>query len=285
MAGVEAEVRHDRHRDAGHAAVQDREREQLVAVDDRAGAVDGEHAVAVAVEREADVVAVDARRERVDVGRADAVVDVAPVGLVGDDGDVGVQAAEDLGRDVGGRAVGAVEQDLAAAEVERGEALVQAAQVVLLRAVQRRTRPIGPPVAPGSSSRRSMAGLGLVAELEAVGAEELDAVVAVRVVRRRDDRGEVEPVPWRSAAAQPGWAARRRAAPRRRPALTPAASAASSMSPDSRVSRMTSTRGCSPPISAVTARPSASARSAVRTSPATPRTPSVPNSLRAKLRR
>ena len=47
---------------------------QLVAVDDRAGAVDRQHAVAVAVEREADVVAAldDRRGERVDVGRADS---------------------------------------------------------------------------------------------------------------------------------------------------------------------------------------------------------------------
>ena len=58
--GVEAVVGHHGHRDpaAGEAAgaleVQRRERHQLVAVDDLAGAVDGEHAVAVAVEGEAD---------------------------------------------------------------------------------------------------------------------------------------------------------------------------------------------------------------------------------------
>src|SRR5947199_502602 len=64
-------------------------------------------------------------------------------------------------------------------------------------------------------------------------------------------------------------------------AVTPAASAASSISPDSRVSRMISTRGRSAGACSVTVLPSPSARSAVRTSPATPRTPSVPNSLRA----
>src|SRR5215207_7915732 len=60
----------------------------------------------------------------------------------------------------------------------------------------------------------------------------------------------------------------------------PAPSAASSISPLSRVSRITSTRGVRPPDCSVAARPSFTARSAVSSSPATPRTPSVPNSLR-----
>src|SRR4051794_35960267 len=63
-------------------------------------------------------------------------------------------------------------------------------------------------------------------------------------------------------------------------AATPAAIAASSISPDSRVSRTISTCGVSAGEVDAAARPSASARSAVRNSPATPRTPSVPNSLR-----
>src|SRR4051794_22475884 len=62
----------------------------------------------------------------------------------------------------------------------------------------------------------------------------------------------------------------------------PAARAASSISPDSRVSRMTSTRGASAADCSVAARPRARASSAVSSSPATPRTPSVPKSWRAK---
>src|SRR5690242_4836777 len=62
----------------------------------------------------------------------------------------------------------------------------------------------------------------------------------------------------------------------------PPARAASSISPDSRVSRMTSTRGACAADWSVAARPSASASSAVSRSPATPRTPSVPKSFRAK---
>src|SRR3954468_4329147 len=63
-------------------------------------------------------------------------------------------------------------------------------------------------------------------------------------------------------------------------AATPAASAASSISPDSRVSRTIRTWGWSAGLTAAAARPRPSARSAVRNSPATPRTPSVPKSLR-----
>src|SRR3954454_17471392 len=65
-------------------------------------------------------------------------------------------------------------------------------------------------------------------------------------------------------------------------AATPAPRAASSISPDSRVSRMTSTRGARACACSTAARPRSSARSAVSSSPATPRTPSVPNSRRAK---
>src|SRR5680860_281416 len=62
---------------------------------------------------------------------------------------------------------------------------------------------------------------------------------------------------------------------------TPAASAASSIGPDSRVSRTISTCGRGASSEAVAARPRASASSAVRNVPASPRTPSVPKSLRS----
>ena len=96
----------------GDAEVLGGQRDQLVAVDDRAVAVDGQHAVAVAVEREAGVVVARGHRlaQRVEVRRAAAGVDVAPVGLGGDHVDVGAEAAEDLRRGLVGGAVGAVEQ-------------------------------------------------------------------------------------------------------------------------------------------------------------------------------
>src|SRR5437588_9474042 len=72
-------------------------------------------------------------------------------------------------------------------------------------------------------------------------------------------------------------------------AATPAAIADSSISPDSRVSRTISTCGRPPPGTdsqrATAARASLSASSAVRKSPARPRTPSVPKSWRATGRR
>ena len=125
---------------------------------------------------------------------AAVVVDVAAVGLVGDDPDVGAEAAEDLRRGAERRAVGAVEQDPAAGQVEVLEALVQRAQVVLERAVE------GAHAAGMLGDRRRLLehrldlGLGGVRQLVAVAAEELDPVVLVRVVRGRQHDREVEPV-------------------------------------------------------------------------------------------
>src|SRR5579875_444743 len=66
-------------------------------------------------------------------------------------------------------------------------------------------------------------------------------------------------------------------------AVTPAAIAASSISPDSRVSRTIRTCGWGSSQSSTVARDSVTASSAVRKSPARPRTPSVPNSWRDKM--
>ena len=182
---------------AGGAQVRGGEGDQLVTVDDRAVAVDREHAVAVAVEREADVMAAraDVRLQGVEMGGPDAVVDVAPVGLRGDDVDGRPESPERLRRRLVGRAVGAVQRHPAPREVQPGEALLERAQVVLKRPVQpahaadaRR----GDGRLPHSRLDVCLVGVG---QLEAVGAEDLDAVVVVRVVRRRDDGGQVEPVP------------------------------------------------------------------------------------------
>ena len=92
--------------------------EDLVAVDDVALVVDREAAVGVTVEREPDVGAVldDGRLERVEVGRAAAVVDVQAVGVGVDRDDVGAGVAERLRAGVAGGALGAVEHDLDARE-------------------------------------------------------------------------------------------------------------------------------------------------------------------------
>ena len=69
------------------------------------------------------------------MGRAAAVVDVAAVGLGGDRLDLGAEPLEDRRGGAVGGAVGAVERDPAAGEVER-EGRLQGAQVVLEAAVQ-----------------------------------------------------------------------------------------------------------------------------------------------------
>ena len=214
---VEAVVGHHRNRDAGHAEVLGGEGDHLVAVDHGAGPVHGEHAVAVAVEREAEVVAAGGQRrlQRVEVRRAAAGVDVATVRLGGDHVDMGAEAAEDLRPGLEGRAVRAVQQHAAAGQVEVGEALMQGAQVVLQRAVEPAHAP-DPGGRPGRCQHRLDLQLDGVGELEAVAAEELDAVVLVRVVRRRQHDREVEPVALDQQRRSGRRAARRRAAPRRR---------------------------------------------------------------------
>ena len=158
---MEPEVGHDRDGDAAAgeppsvAHVQRRERDELVAVHDRAGPVDREDPIAVAVEREAGVVAAldDRRDDPLDVCRAAAGVDVASVGGVVDRGHRRAQAPEGLGGDPVGGAVRAVEDDFETPQIERREARVELAHVVLVGAVQRphapdrrraRARPLEP---------------------------------------------------------------------------------------------------------------------------------------------
>ena len=152
-----------------------------------------------------------------------------------------------------------------AVEAQVGEAGLQLAQVVGRRAVQ--LAHAAQPRRGGLAEQALDLGLLGVVELGALGAEELDPVVLVGVVRGRHDRGQVEPVAAHQQRGARAWAARRRAARGRRPAATPAASAASSISPDSRVSLTISTWGASAGEIAAAARPSAVASSALRNSP------------------
>ena len=145
---------------------------------------------------------------------AAAGVDVAPVGAVGENRDVRAEAPEDLGGDAVGRAVGAVQQHVEPVEAQIAEARVQLAQVVLVRSraarapcrsrvaarhparvpVPAASAALAPPPPPARPQRALDLELVLVGELEAVGAEELDAVVLVGVVRGGDHGGEVEAV-------------------------------------------------------------------------------------------
>ena len=70
------------------------------------------------------------------MGRAASSVDVAAVGLVGNDLDHCPEPTENLGRGLVGGAVGAVEEDAAAGQVEIGKPHMQLTQVILERAME-----------------------------------------------------------------------------------------------------------------------------------------------------
>ena len=175
------------HRDGQH-------RHDLVAVHDPAAGVDREAPVGVAVVRDADVGA-DPHHvlsQRVQVGRADTVVDVEAVGVGADHGDAGAGIAERLGRDSGCRAVGAVEHHVQAVEAVR-----QRREQVHDVAVFGVGEPAdaadigagGLQLGPGKGGLDAL--LDLVGELDTAAREDLDAVVGGGVVGCRDHHAEV----------------------------------------------------------------------------------------------
>src|SRR3954452_24179501 len=107
-----------------------------------------------------------------------------PSGRSPRDRDVGAEVAEDRRRRAVGRAVGAVEQDAHAREVQTAEARTQRGEVVVERVAGAADAPDRGRAA--RDSRRLELALdrllGLVGELVARRAEELDAVVVERVV-------------------------------------------------------------------------------------------------------
>ena len=167
------------------------DRHDLVAVDDRAVFVDREHAVAVAVERDAEVELSggDAVLQRGEVGRAAADVDVGAVGFVSDRLDVRTHLLERTRCNLGVRAVRAVDGDS-----QTGEVAAEALEHVLEITVDGDADMID---LAAAGCRRVEQRLDLllrrVVQLASVAIEELDAVVLGRVVRRGDDHAEVEP--------------------------------------------------------------------------------------------
>ena len=93
--------------------------EQLVAVDDAAQVIDHHHAIAVAIEGDADMRAHARHRELQQFrgGGAAAVVDIAAVGRAADRHDLGAQIREHPRRDLVAGAVGAVDDDLEARQI------------------------------------------------------------------------------------------------------------------------------------------------------------------------
>ena len=256
--------------------------EELVAVDDAAAAVDDDEPVGVAVEGEAEVGAPGDHlgRERRRGGGPAADVDVHAVRLVVDDVDAGPGRRQDPGGGDAAGAVRAVEDDVEVARRRLGEP----APVVQVAVEERGV--VDHAADPGVSRTAELLAppdellervLGRLVELEAAAVEDLEAVVVGRVVRRRDH----DPRPRSPAPGEVGEGRRRQdARDRARPPRgwrRPAASAATSIPPERRVScaerrrsrRARPSRGRSP----ARGRTRSGAR---RSTLAIPRMPSVP---------
>src|SRR6476661_1802305 len=188
---VEPEVGHHRDGDLVDLLVEREDRDDLVAVDRLAVLVDREHAVAVTVERDAEVVASfdDGARQEAEIGRTAAHVDVRPVGRVADRVNLGSALLEGLRSESGVGAVRAVDDDAQAVQV-RTEALENVLEV----RVRRDLDPLDLPLVDARRGDQQLLGLllGCIGELVAVRVEELDAVVLRWVVRGRDHDPEVE---------------------------------------------------------------------------------------------
>ena len=96
------------------------DREQLVAVDHAAALVDDDDAVGVAVKRNADIGAHFAHlvRDRREVGRAAFLVDVEPIRIDADGNHVCAQFPKRSRRHLVGCAIGAIDHDAQAGQVE-----------------------------------------------------------------------------------------------------------------------------------------------------------------------
>src|SRR5215207_3590953 len=188
---VEAEVGHHGDNDRVDLKVEREDREDLVAVDDLAGAVHGEHAVAVSVEGHAEIRAGPdyLLLQQPEVGGTAADVDVRPIRLVCKRQDLGVEPLERGRGDPRVGAVRAVDGDREAPQ--RGPEPVEN---VLRVAVGGHADSIDrPSLAPRRLLQQGLdLLLGRVGELLPGAVEELDPVVLRRVVRGGDDDAEVE---------------------------------------------------------------------------------------------
>ena len=204
---LEPQVRHHRRHDRllrqlparEHARRQDRH--DLVAVDDVPLLVGQDQAIGVAVQRDAQRGARLAHLlgQLLGVQRAALVVDVAAVRPDVQLDDVGAQLLKHLRRDLVRGAVRAVDDHLHAVQrVLLGEHLLQELDVAPGRVLDAHRLADGVRLGaragvPGGDALHAafQLGLDLVGQLEAVGREDLDAVVLVGVVRGADDDARV----------------------------------------------------------------------------------------------
>ena len=213
---LQPEVAHHRRHDAvarqtaGGAQVTRRHEEHAVAVDEASVRVDQHHPVAVAVEREAETAALlhDRRLQRLGMRRAARRVDVAAVRRGVQLDDAGAEPAQDPRRHPARGPVRAVDRHRHPGERGAGRNAGEVIDVGLgevrrLQVAPRRER-VRRLAGGGVSDPRLDPALDAGRGLRAVGLQQLDAVVRVRVVGRGDHDAGVETAPRRHHPRPPG---------------------------------------------------------------------------------
>jgi hypothetical protein len=202
---LQSQVAHHRrhHRASLEAAPLDQilgtEREHGITVDDLAVLARHHAAVGIAVQRDPHVTAQlpHLGRELLGIEGAAFLVDVASVGIHADREHLGAELLEDRGTHLVGGTVCAVEHHPHAAQIHvGGEGLLEEDHVAPSRIVD---APRPPEVVRSGAMALEHAGadqifdaaLELVGQLEAIVGEELDAVVLVGIVARRDHHARI----------------------------------------------------------------------------------------------
>ena len=192
---LEAEIGHDGGDDArlGEAAIIlpafGDDGHELVAIDDLALFIDDDDAVGVAIERDADIGAhfADLADDGIGRGGADIAVDVEAVRLDANGEDFGAELPQSLGGDFVGGAIGAVDHDAEAVEIHgAGQCALGEFNVAGVDALDA----LGAAEGGGGGETVIQIAvnegfdfvLGLVGELEAIGIEQLDAIILIGVV-------------------------------------------------------------------------------------------------------
>ena len=174
------------------------DRHELIAVDHVALLVDDDHAVGVAVERDADIGAhfIDLADEIAWRGRAAILVDVEAVWIDAELDHVGAKLPQGLGRNLVGRPVGAIDHRPDAVEAEvLGQRALGKLDIALACAVDagrsadllRRREQVG----HVAEHQLLNLELGIVGKLVAVRPEQLDAVIGEGIVRGGDHHAEI----------------------------------------------------------------------------------------------
>ena len=172
--------------------------DQLVAIDDSPGLVAHDQPVRVAIKGDADIGAVFQHVLGHGQGRDRAAifVDVEAVGIGIDRDDVGAQLPQHARAHLVGRAMGAIDHDAKARQAHGArEGRLDDLHIARGRVVH----PLGAPKIRRGGQRLGRIGLhqrldlqlGGVIQLEPVGAEQLDAVVLVQIVRGGDHHAQI----------------------------------------------------------------------------------------------